>query len=71
MFYFEIMKYKLLLVEELVTKYYLDEDIARLIVENSTISKMMKKSPEFIIRYVVEDNAEEIYNEYMRIPMEM
>lgn len=71
MFYFEIMKYKLLLVEELVTKYYLDEDIARLIVENSTISKMLKKSPEFIIRYVVEDNAEEIYNEYMRIPMEM
>ena len=71
MFYFEIMKYKLLLVEEVVTKYYLDEDIARLIVENSTISKMLKKSPEFIIRYVVEDNAEEIYNEYMRIPMEM
>ena len=35
------------------------------------INKMLKTSPEFIMHYSIEDNAEEIWNEYMGIPIEM
>ena len=44
---------------------------AQRIIAKSTINKMLKKSPEFIMHYSIEDNAKEIYDEYMGIPLEM
>lgn len=67
----DIERYKLLLMEELVVEYHMAELDAQLVIAKSTVNKMIKKSPNFILHYSVEDNAREIYNEYMGIPVEM
>lgn len=67
----EIEKFKFMLMEELVVSYNLSELKAQYAISKSTIAKMLKISPEFIMHYSIEDSAEEIYNEYMGIPMEM
>lgn len=66
-----IAKYKFYLMEELVEKYSMNELEAQRIIANSTINKMLKTSPEYIMHYSIQDNAEEIYNEYVGIPMKM
>lgn len=66
-----IAKYKFYLMEELVEKYSMNELEAQRIIAKSTINKMLKTSPEYIMHYSIQDNAEEIYNEYIGIPMEM
>lgn len=68
---FEILKYQTALIEELVLSYNMNEELARRVVKNSTIWKMLKKSPDFVMHYSIEDSAEEIYNEYCGIPLEM
>lgn len=68
---FKIVRFKRLLVEELILTYDMDELTARDVVENSTVGQMLKESPEFIMHYSIEDNAEEIRNEYCGTPMEM
>ncbi|MDY2608458.1 MAG: hypothetical protein SOV90_11165 [Lachnospiraceae bacterium] len=67
----DVEKFKLLLMEELVMEYNMTELEAQRIIAKSTINKMLKKSPEFIMHYSIEDNAKEIYDEYMGIPLEM
>lgn len=67
----DVEKFKLLLMEELVVEYNMTELEAQRIIAKSTINKMLKKSPEFIMHYSIEDNAKEIYDEYMGIPLEM
>ena len=67
----DVEKFKLLLMEELVIEYNMTELEAQRIIAKSTINKMLKKSPEFIMHYSIEDNAKEIYDEYMGIPLEM
>ena len=67
----DIEKFKFLLMEELVMEYHMTELEAQLIIAKSTISKMLKKSPEFIMHYSIEDTAKEIYDEYMGVPLEM
>lgn len=67
----EIEKYKLSLMEELVIGYNMSELEAQRIIAKSTVNKMLKRSPEFIMHYSIEDNASEIYNEYLGIPIEM
>ncbi len=67
----DVEKFKLLLMEELVIDYNMTELEAQRIIAKSTINKMLKKSPEFIMHYSIEDNAKEIYDEYMGIPLEM
>ena len=66
-----IEMYKLYLTEYLVKEYNLSELQAQHIIAKSTINKMLKTSPEFIMNYSIEDNAEEIWNEHMGIPIEM
>lgn len=67
----DVEKFKLLLMEELVVEYHMTELEAQCAIAKSTVNKMIKKSPNFILHYSVEDNAKEIYNEYMGIPLEM
>lgn len=67
----DVEKFKLLLMEELVMEYNMTELEAQRIIAKSTINKMLKKSPEFIMHYSIEDNAKEIYDKYMGIPLEM
>lgn len=67
----DVEKFKLLLMEELVMEYNMTELEAQRIIAQSTINKMLKKSPEFIMHYSIEDNAKEIYDEYMGTPLEM
>ena len=67
----DVEKFKLLLMEELVMEYNMTELEAQRIIAKSTINKMLKKSPEFIMHYSIEDNAKEIYDEYIGIPLEM
>lgn len=67
----DVEKFKLLLMEEFVMEYNMTELEAQRIIAKSTINKMLKKSPEFIMHYSIEDNAKEIYDEYMGIPLEM
>ena len=67
----DVEKFKLLLMEELVMEYNMTELEAQRIIAKSTINKMLKKSPEFIMHYSIEDNAKEIYDEYMGIQLEM
>ena len=67
----DVEKFKLLLMEELVMNYNMIALEAQRIIAKSTINKMLKKSPEFIMHYSIEDNAKEIYDEYMGIPLEM
>jgi hypothetical protein len=67
----DVEKFKLLLMEELVMEYNMTELEAQRIIAKSTINKMLKKSPEFIMHYSIEDNAKEIYDEYMGMPLEM
>ena len=55
--------YKLYLTEYLVKEHNLSELQAQHIIAKSTINKMLKTS--------IEDNAEEIWNEHMGIPIEM
>lgn len=66
-----IEKFKLMLMEELVLEYNMTELEAQKVIAKSTVNKMLKKSPEFIMHYSIEDNAKEIYNEYLGIPLEM
>ena len=66
-----IEMYKLYLTEYLVKEHNLSELQAQHIISKSTINKMLKTSPEFIMNYSIEDNAEEIWNEHMGIPIEM
>lgn len=67
----DVEKFKLLLMEELVLEYNMTELEAQKVIAKSTINKMLKKSPEFIMHYSIEDNVKEIYNEYLGIPLEM
>lgn len=67
----DIEKFKLLIMEELVIEYNLSELEAQKIIAKSTINKMLKKSPDFVMHYSIEDNAKEIYDEYMGVPLEM
>lgn len=66
-----IEQYKLLLMEELVIEYKMTELEAQKAIAKSTINKMLKKSPEFIMHYSIEDSTKDIYDEYMGIPLEM
>ena len=66
-----IEMYKLYLTEYLVKEHNLSELQAQHIIAKSTINKMLKTSPEFIMHYSIEDNAEEIWNEHMGIPIDM
>ena len=52
-------------------EHHISELEAQTIIAKSTINRMLKTSPDFIMHYSIEDNAEEIWNEYMGIPMEM
>ena len=67
----DIEKFKLLLMEELVMEYSMTELEAQRIISKSTVNKILKKSPEFVMHYSIEDNAKEIYDEYIGIPLEM
>ena len=66
-----IEKFKFLLMEELVSEYNMTELQAQLMISKSTINKMLQESPDFVMHYSIEDNAKEIYNEYMGIPIKM
>lgn len=66
-----IEMYKLYLMEYLVKEYNVSELQAQHIIAKSTINKMLKTSPEFTMHYSIEDNAEEIWNEHMGMPIEM
>lgn len=66
-----IEKYKFYLMEQLVEDYNISQLEAQHIIAKSTINKMLKTSPNFIMHYSIEDMAEEIWNEYVGIPMEM
>ena len=66
-----IQKFKFYLMEQLVNKHNISELEAQRIIAKSAINKMLKISPEFVMHYSVEDNAEDIWNEYMGIPIEM
>jgi len=66
-----IEMYKLYLTEYLVKEHNVSEIEAQHIISKSVINKMLKTSPEFIMHYSIEDNAEEIWNEHMGIPIEM
>ena len=67
----DVEKFKLVLMEELVLEYNMTELEAQKVIAKSTINKMLKKSPEFIMHYSIEDNAKEIYEEYLGMPLEM
>lgn len=67
----DIEKFQFMLVEELVMDYNISELEAQRIIAKSTVNKMLKTSPEFIMHYSIEDNAEEIWNEHIGIPLEM
>lgn len=67
----DIEKFQFMLVEELVMDYNISELEAQRIITKSTVNKMLKTSPEFIMHYSIEDNAEEIWNEHIGIPLEM
>jgi hypothetical protein len=67
----DIEKFKFYLMEELVVTYNMTELEAQRAIVKSTVNKMLKQSPEFIMHYSIEDNAKEIYDEYNGIPMEM
>lgn len=58
-------------MQQLVDEHHISELEAQTIIAKSTINRMLKTSPDFIMHYSIEDNAEEIWNEYMGIPMEM
>ena len=66
-----IEKYKFYLMEQLVEDHNVSQLEAQHIIAKSTINKMLKTSPDFIMHYSIEDTAEEIWNEYVVIPMEM
>lgn len=66
-----IEKYKFYLMEQLVEDYNISQLEAQHIIAKSTINKMLKTSPNFIMHYSIEDTAEEIWNEHIGIPMEM
>lgn len=68
---FEIVRFRQMLIEELAIKYNISELDAKNIVINSTINKMLEKAPDFIMHYSIEDNVDEIWNEYMGIPIEI
>lgn len=67
-----IKKYKFYLTEQLVDvdDHNISELKAKNIIAKSTINKMLKTSPEFTMHYSIEDNSEEIWNEYMGIPID-
>ena len=67
----DIERFKLLVMEELVVEYNMTELEAQRAIAKSTVNKMIKKSPGFILHYSIEDNAKEIYDEYVGIPLEM
>lgn len=66
-----IEKYKFYLMEQLVEDYNISQLEAQRIIAKSTINKMLKTSPDFIMHYSIEDNAEEIWNEHIGVTMEM
>ena len=66
-----IQKFKFYLMEQLVNQHNVSELEAQRIIAKSAINKMLKISPEFVMHYSVEDNAEDIWNEYMGITIEM
>ena len=64
----DVARFRMLLIEELVFEYNLDERKAELAVKSSVVNKMLNKSPDFIMHYSIEDNTREIYDEYCGIP---
>ena len=66
-----IEKFKLFVMKELVSEYGMTELEAQFAIAKSTINKMLKTSPDFIMHYSIEDNAKEIFQEYRGIPIEM
>lgn len=66
-----IEKYKFYLIEQIVEDHNISQLQAQHIITKSTINKILKTSPDFIMHYSIEDTAEEIWNEYIGVPMEM
>lgn len=66
-----IEKYKYYLMEQLVEDHNISQLEAQRIIAKSTVNKMLKTSPDFIMHYSIEDNAEEIWNEHIGVTMEM
>lgn len=66
-----IEKYKFYLMEQLVEDHSISQLEAQHIIAKSTINKLLKTSPNFIMHYSIEDNAEEIWNEHIGVKMEM
>lgn len=67
----DIEEYKFLLMEELVIEYGMSELEAQRVIAKSAVNKMLKRSPDFVMHYSIEDNASEIYNEFVGMPFEM
>lgn len=67
----DIFTFKKYVINELVCSFNMSEFDAEKAFRQSTNCAMLKKSPEFIMHYSIEDNAKEIYDEYMGIPWEM
>ncbi len=64
----DVARFRMLLIEELIFEYNLDERKAELTLKSSVVNKMLNKSPDFIMHYSIEDNTREIYDEYCGIP---
>ena len=64
----DVARFRMLLIEELIFEYNLDERKAELTVKSSVVNKMLNKSPDFIMCYSIKDNARKIYDEYCGIP---
>ena len=66
-----IAEFKFLLIEELVCTYNMHVDEAKHAVQKSVVNKMLQKAPEYIMHQALEDSAQEVWNEYNGIEIEV
>ena len=52
-----VLRYRQLLVEELVSSFNMDEHEAKFAVQQSTINEMLDNKPSFIMHYLVQNSA--------------
>lgn len=66
-----IAEFRWLLKEELISQYNMNENEATCAIQNSYVDDLLKEQPDFAMHYSIEDTAEDVWKEYVGIPIEI
>ncbi|MBU5332120.1 hypothetical protein KQI61_07905 [Anaerocolumna aminovalerica] len=66
-----IAEFRWMLKQELIYSYGLNDQEAYSAIKNSYVEDMLVENPDFILHYSLKDTANDVYKEFMKIPIEI